>query len=320
MTKPHVGFRHEELIYHGADEFVVAAAEFVNEGLAAGQPVLVAVAGEKLDRLQDAVADDAGVEFLDMAEFGRNPARIIPMWKRFIDQHSEPGQPLRGIGEPIWAGRRSPEVAECQLHEILLNLAVDPDTSLWLRCPYDAAGLDEPILQEAHRSHPVLVDSHGDYSGSTSYGGAHHAGLMFSDPLPDPPADAYELHFNEAMLGPGIREVVGRYALAAGLCSGRAESLGCAVHEVTINSVRHGGGSGTLRLWLADQALICEVRDRGRIEDLLVGRVDPGEATGGRGLWQANQCSDLLQIRSGPTGTVVRVVQWLQPELLAATG
>ena len=63
--------------------------------------------------------------------------------------------------------------------------------------------------------------------------------------------------------------------------------------------MRHGGGEGTLSSGATPDAVICEVRDRGRIEDPLAGRVEPAAgAEGGRGLWMANQLCDLVQIRS----------------------
>ena len=39
-------------------------------------------------------------------ELGANPARIIPAWQEFVAEHAAPGRRVRGIGEPIWAGRR----------------------------------------------------------------------------------------------------------------------------------------------------------------------------------------------------------------------
>jgi len=69
-----------------------------------------------------------------------------------------------------------------------------------------------------------------------------------------------------------------------------------------------GGGGGTLRVWREPDAVVCEVRDRGFIRDPLVGRMAPPiEQYGGRGLWIVNQLCDLVQIRSAPSGTVVRV-------------
>jgi anti-sigma regulatory factor (Ser/Thr protein kinase) len=83
-----------------------------------------------------------------------------------------------------------------------------------------------------------------------------------------------------------------------------------AVHEIAANSIRHGGGRGTLRVWRDGGSLVCEIRDRGHIRDPLVGRTRPlPNATGGRGLWIANQICDLVQIRSTAAGTVVRVHQ-----------
>jgi len=82
-----------------------------------------------------------------------------------------------------------------------------------------------------------------------------------------------------------------------------------AVHELAANSVRHAGGHGVLRVWRTDEALTCEIRDRGHISDPLAGRRRPApDATSGRGLWVATQVADLLQIRTGPSGSTVRLL------------
>ena len=81
-----------------------------------------------------------------------------------------------------------------------------------------------------------------------------------------------------------------------------------AVNEILTNSVRHGGGTGVLRIWQDDETLVCEVRDGGRIDDPLADRRRPRpDQTGGRGLWIANQLCDLVQLRSLADGSVVRV-------------
>lgn len=85
-----------------------------------------------------------------MHELGRNPARIIPAWQRFVDGAG--GRPVRGIGEPIWPGRRAEELLECRLHGALLNVAVDPGLPFWLRCPYDTRQLSPGVVEEAFRS------------------------------------------------------------------------------------------------------------------------------------------------------------------------
>ena len=81
-----------------------------------------------------------------------------------------------------------------------------------------------------------------------------------------------------------------------------------AVNEIAANSLRHGGGHGSYTVWHDDDVLYCEIRDAGEIADPLVGRIrPPARQVSGRGVWIANQACDLVQVRTGPTGTVVRL-------------
>lgn len=81
-----------------------------------------------------------------------------------------------------------------------------------------------------------------------------------------------------------------------------------AVNEIATNSVRHSGGSGTLRVWRDGHVLVCEVRDGGQLQDPLADRRRPApDQNGGRGFWLANQLCDLVQVRSYPAGTTVRL-------------
>jgi anti-sigma regulatory factor (Ser/Thr protein kinase) len=102
--------------------------------------------------------------------------------------------------------------------------------------------------------------------------------------------------------------MVAARAVEAGLAHDRAGDIALATSEVAANSVRHGGGGGTLRTWHTDDAFVCEVRDAGHIEDPLVGRSIPQPvANGQRGLWLVNQLCDLVQLRSLEDGVVVRL-------------
>ena len=81
-----------------------------------------------------------------------------------------------------------------------------------------------------------------------------------------------------------------------------------AVNEVATNSVRHGGGRGTLRAWQEDGRADLRGARRGRFDDPLAGRRRPtGAQIGGYGLWLANQVCDLVQVRSHADGSAVRV-------------
>src|SRR5215470_6215928 len=130
-------FRHEAVFYCGLDEMVELVAPFVVEGLERGESVLVAELPDRVSALESALGSDAArVSFIDMGVVGRNPARIIPEWRRFVQRHrGDVG--CRGVGEPAWPGRRAVELDECRLHEALLNVAFDDGPAWNLLCPYD---------------------------------------------------------------------------------------------------------------------------------------------------------------------------------------
>ncbi len=105
-----------------------------------------------------------------------------------------------------------------------------------------------------------------------------------------------------------LRSTVARCAAERGLGSERTADLVIAVDELASNSVQYGGGDATMRVWEDRDCLVCEVSDRGAIDDPLVGRRRPGlDAPNGRGLWLVNQMCDLVQLRTSPAGTVVRL-------------
>jgi anti-sigma regulatory factor (Ser/Thr protein kinase) len=306
-AKPHSSYRHEAFLHHGHDDFLRGTTDFVAEAVALDQPVVVAFPPSKQAPLRAAVGEDAPVHWIDMAEVGANPGRIIPALQAFVEQHA--GRPVRAVGEPVWGGRRADEVAECQVHEALLNVAVEPDVPLWLRCVYDVQALDDEVLLEVSRSHPALVED-GDYRGSLHYRGIAHVQDVLTADLPTPEGALDELAFDRVGLA-GVRPRVFAAAGAAGIGPERSAELALAVTEAATNSVRHGGGAGVLRLWQTDDALVCEVSDAGRIEDPLAGRRAPAhDAEGGRGLWLVHQLGDLVQVRSGERGTAVRVHTW----------
>jgi anti-sigma regulatory factor (Ser/Thr protein kinase) len=300
-------FRHEAFLYASEDEFLEGMLTFIREGLSDGEPVMAALSAAKIARLRRELGDDAErVCFADMARVGSNPARIIPAWHEFVDGRPAPDQPIRGIGEPIWAGRTPAELVECQRHEDLLNLAFADTPAFRLLCPYDTEALDGAVIHEAHCSHPILVED-GVERESAGYRGLEQVAAPFGKPLPEPPSPPSAMAFDIDTLGT-VRRIVSAHAAGAGMSAWRTGDLILAVDELATNSVRHGGGRGVLRVWHDGGALICEVRDRGRIDEPLVGRHVPStDQPGGFGVWLVNQLCDLVQIRSVAGGTVVRL-------------
>lgn len=107
-----------------------------------------------------------------------------------------------------------------------------------------------------------------------------------------------------------LRSAVAAHADLLGLDEPRVADLVLVAHELASNAVRHGGGTGWLRLWVSDGTLCCQVADKGNgfeyprpDED----RRPPLGATSGRGLWIAARLVDVLELTTGPAGTVATV-------------
>jgi anti-sigma regulatory factor (Ser/Thr protein kinase) len=300
------GLVHEALFYRTTEEYLAGVGRFARAGLEAGDPVLVAVPGrEKIDALRTATAVDGRVAFADMRRVGRNPARIIPFVRAFADW--QPDRRLWFVGEPVWPDRTDPEYQECVRHEALLNAAF-ADAAVSIFCPYDMAGLDQLAIADACRTHPVLVDTVGSRE-SPRYTDPAVLYAAEDRPLPEPSGDVDMLPYGRDDLHL-IRGLVRYRARLAGLSEDRADDLLTAVNEIATNTVSHTGAGGTLRIWrdAATDRLVCELRDGGRIDDMLAGRRRPDpEADHGRGLWLANQFCDLVELRSNGAGTTVRL-------------
>jgi anti-sigma regulatory factor (Ser/Thr protein kinase) len=295
-------FWHEALIYSDSDQFLAATVPFLAAALETGEAALVAVSERNTELLRGELGADAEeVEFVAMEELGRNPARIIPFWRDFLE--AQEGRPARGIGEPLWPGRGAAEIDECGRHESLLDLAFSSGAGWSLLCPYDGAALADEVLDGVSHSHRTIArDSVRQASNGYLTGLDCHAGE-----LPRHPVDADVLAYDRRRLA-AVRRHVERVAKRAGIASRERADLVAAASELAANSVAHGGGAGTLRTWREHDFLLIEFEDRGRIDEPLVGRLRPTlTQEGGRGLWLVNQLCDLVQIRSGELGTTVRL-------------
>ena len=183
------------------------------------------------------------------------------------------------------------------------------------RCPTCDAPLSVPRQSMAGRagqradfSQPAAtpVDS-GAAPASAAFRRHDEASAAFAKPLPEPATRPRSSVFQAGTLG-ALRQLVLRSAHAAGCSQQVADDLVLAVNEVATNSVVHGGGGGILRIWPEGDALVCEVGDRGFIEDPLVGQERPQlSQDDGWGLWLAHELCDLVQVRGSASGTVVRL-------------
>ncbi|GAA0904522.1 hypothetical protein GCM10009557_80100 [Virgisporangium ochraceum] len=119
--------------------------------------------------------------------------------------------------------------------------------------------------------------------------------------------DGLEQRFDSSSLV-SLRSAVAAHGSALGLAAGRVNELVLVAHEMATNAVRHGGGSGRLRMWRVDGSLFCEVADDG--DGFLFARPDHRpdlSASGGRGLWIIACMVDEMRVDSDEAGTTMRV-------------
>jgi len=291
------GLSHLAFFYRDQRDYLARIEEFAGAGHAAGEPAFIAVPGDKASLLRDHLGGP--VRYADMAELGRNPARIIPELREFIDAH--PGRRVRYVGEPAWPGRSAAEMCEVARHEALIDLAF-AGMPVTILCPYDAAGLPPSVVRGAERSHRA-VPGNGHRAAGPTWPGTLPPEC--DRPPPDPPAAAQTLSY-ETDLRP-LRRLVAGYAHRTGLPDERAANLVLAASEIAANTLRHTSAGGTMHIWHTGEEILCQIKDQGWITDPLAGRTRRPPDERGHGLWVVNKVCDLVELRTGPAGTTIRM-------------
>jgi anti-sigma regulatory factor (Ser/Thr protein kinase) len=291
---------HHALFYRDQREYLALVTRFVSEGLASQQPAFVAVPGGSGRLLREPLgAENGQLAYADMAETGRNPARIIPELHTFLDRHR--GQHCRVVTEPVWPGRSDAELCEAARHEALINVAF-AGAPVSILCPYPAGELAGPVLDWVHCTHPAVI-SEGVPQPSARYTGGPPAEC--DGPLPVPPAGAETLSYTTDLWP--VRRLVASQADRSGLSGDRTANLVLAASEIAANTLRHTDGGGTVHIWQASGELLCQIQDRGWITDPLAGRRRRPAIESGHGLWLVNQVCDLVEVRTSRTGTTIRL-------------
>jgi anti-sigma regulatory factor (Ser/Thr protein kinase) len=294
--------RHDALLYRDVDHFRAVAGSFAREAAAADEPLLASLSPASLTLLRDVLdGSGAAVDMLDASEAGRNPSWLIPTILTWLE-----GRPARArvISESIWPGRDEVETAECLRHEALVNHALASE-AVSLLCPFDAAHLDADVIAGAEMTHPRLIDAAG-IRDSERYRDPLVVARGESWPQREPVEPICSLDFDGDLWA--LRHTLAELELLKELDSGRLEDLIFAVNEAASNAVLHGDGTCRARVWRDGGRIVSEIVTTSSIADPLAGlrRPEPG-AVGGRGLWLINQLCDLVEVRSGPEGSSVRM-------------
>ncbi len=294
--------RHVAFFYRDQAGRRAQILSLVLDSLARGEPALVALPGDAARLLAGQLDGEPG-ELLcaDIGDVGRNPARLIPEVRAFIDKHAN--QRVLVVEEACWPERSPAELREATRHEALVNLAF-ARSAVTIACAYDATRLPPSAITDATWTHPEYLLG-GQPMTAPDHRPAWGVPPDCDRPLPPPPASAESLTY-DTDLAP-VRRLVERHARGTSLGENRVADLVLAASEVAANTLDHTSSGGTFEVWRDGDEILCQVHDQGWISDPLAGRVRRGPDGRGHGLYLVNQVCDLVEIRTGPAGTTIRM-------------
>jgi hypothetical protein len=148
------GYLHEAVLYDSDEEFLGVVVPFLQEGVAVGEPCLVALGASSTRLVRAAVGNTSGLTFLD-DRYDR-PASVIRSNRDLFAAHVADGAsrirvasevPHPGVGAP-WDGWARYEAA------VNDGYAEFP---LWGLCAYDTRITPASVLDDVARTHPHLA-------------------------------------------------------------------------------------------------------------------------------------------------------------------
>ena len=305
---------HDALLFSSPDELAAATVPFVQEGLAAGDVVVVTASPATADVVRTAVDDDRVRVLPRDVAYGRRTPAAVTAFRRLTDELAATGaRRVRVLGETDF-GRTEREQLEWQRYEAVLNDAL-ADWPLWGLCLFDTTRLPETVLESVARTHPTVVAGR---SRTPNPRFVDPAAYLRGLPVPEEPLQSGvpRLAVDDVADLIALRHAVAAELASVGGPREVVEDFLLAVDETTSNAVRHGAPPVDLRLWTSADRVVCAVTDHGRgLDDPFAG-YGPAHgqdlSRGGMGVWLARQLCDHVDISSGPDGVTVRLTTALR--------
>ncbi|MFC6886595.1 MULTISPECIES: sensor histidine kinase [Actinomadura] len=303
---------HRAFLYGGPEEFLAAAVPFLRAGIEAGEAVVAVVREANRGALRDTLGDDArAVDLYTSEGFYVHPVRTLKDYQRIVAANAP--RRVRALAEPVWTGWDDRQLLEWTRYESLINVVFEGSGARAL-CPYDRASLPEPVIEQARRTHPLLLSERtGGGAGPGEWNERYVDPVSFGTRCDraqrfDRPGDAEYLPIEDDDLH-GLRTFVAERAAAHGVGARAVRNLVTAANEVAANALRHGVPPMGLWIWRDGDEVLCEIADHGLWRPgPLTGFIPPESALDrGFGLWTVRLLVDLMELRSGWDGTFVRL-------------
>jgi anti-sigma regulatory factor (Ser/Thr protein kinase) len=303
-----VGHFHEAGLYRSGAEFAALIVPFAEEGIAAGEPVIIGYDDRKSGLLRSWLTDPSAVDFVGDKSLYATPGRAIATYRRLFEFHVAMGAgQIRIAGEVPHPGNGG-RFEGWDRYESAVN-TVWQDFPVWGRCLYDTSTTPAPVLDIVERTHPRIVSPSGERRPSDRYQGASEfEGLPYTpDPLEDS-TPLVELVNRPAADARHALAQIGRGHIPATTL----DDLLIGVSEAVTNAQRHGRPPVTVRIWATAGRIVVTVHDTGRgPADHLAGLVPaPSNISDhrlGLGLWAMHQLDIGVALRHTDDGFTVRL-------------
>ena len=305
------GHSHAAAVVGSDAELLAAALPLLDDGLVAGDLVVLTCPPSRAEQLRRELGDraagvraDPRVSLLD----ARAPDAVAAV-RRLLAQAAGTGSGrLRVLGETVF-GPAPRTWREGQRYESAVN-AVLADAPIEGLCIYDRRSLPPEVVDSALATHPVLaVEEERRPSPAFQDPAEYLAGLPLPvEPLEEtPPVFAVDAAVELGRL---------RHQLAAVLATcvpdpDMGGDMHLAVSEIAANAFRHGVPPVSARVWADGEQVVCTITDRGTgYGDPLAG-FQPAHGSdlsrGGMGLWLARKLWDHVDLLPRPDGLTVRL-------------
>ena len=310
-------FTHQALIYHTDAQFLTHVLAFTRTGLALAEPVFINTSPRMTSLLQRALGPQATrVEFAPAQRSHDSPAQTLLDYR---DRSTAAPGHTRVLSETFATPRARDQAGEWTRYEALLNLALATSCA-WILCPYDSRHLPDHLLHSARLTHPYLSHSNGDGVVNGASNGAMPSNPAYTDPhlvsascdsapWTPHPLGAADFPFHRADQLARLRLFAAHHARAIGISPEQVNALLVSVVEAATNTLCHGAGRGTCRIWNTSTELLCDITDpTGALDPTVAGYLPPlPNRPDGRGLWIIRQLCDAVEIHTASQGTTIRL-------------
>ncbi|TFV48891.1 sensor histidine kinase [Blastococcus sp. TF02A-35] len=305
------GRSHTGLVAGSDDEIVAGAVPYVEEGLGAGDTVLLCCPPETVALITAALGERASAVESDarICLLGTRVADAMAVTREWVRRAAGTGSGrLRIVGQ-VQFGAAARNWREGLRYEAAANrlLADEPLSAL---CLFDRRVLPAEVLAGVGATHPQLL-SGGRHVPSGSFRDPREFALRL--PLPREPIEGAGPVFT-ATDAPSLAELRGdlrRVIRARVTDPDLDEDLHFAASEVASNAFRHGARPVSARVWVDADRLVCAISDSGPgFDDPFAGfRPAHGDdlALGGMGLWLARKLWDHVDVLPLEPGVTVRL-------------